>query len=360
MKSAVSSYAFINAKLRGRISRIVPRETLMQMVLARSLEEAVRVLERTSYAPAVQVYTETGDILLTELEIERTNRSGLEDMRRYVTQFGRSDVAEFVVTLLMRFEIWAVKSALRLWFEHRVRGRSIEDKISYLLRSEGSDTEAIVNASDADRIVTLLEDRPFGPVIKSKIDSVADSRSLFDLEIALDRWYYRALIDASAQLSGRDAPIARRLIGMEIDTINVNWVVRLRLFYSGDSARRVDGSQLLPGGSIVDRKTLDAAMAAHDPAAPLAGAISTRIGVFATGEESGDHEDSSMRSLAFLESLLQQMLLVESRRILGGYPFTIGVILAYFVLSRQEARSITTVLNGKNYQLSPDYIGGLL
>lgn len=360
MKSAVSSYAFINAKLRGRLSRIVSRETLMQMVNARSLEESVRVLEHTAYAPAVQVYMETGDILLTELAIERINRANLEDMRRYVTQFGRADVADFVAALLLRFEIWAVKSALRMWFERRVRGRSIEGKVSYLIRGEGSDVEAIVNATDGERIVALLADRPFGSVLESTIDTVERNRSLFDLELALDRWYYRSLAAATEQLGGRDAAIARRLVGMEIDTINVNWVVRLKMFYSGDTARTGGGAQLLPGGSLVDRKTLDDALTARNPAAPLAGTIAARIGAPSSGEEPGDHEDASMRSLAFLESLLQQMLLVESRRILGGYPFTIGIVLAYFILSRQEARSITTVLNGKYYRLSPEHIGGLV
>jgi len=360
MKSAVASYAFINAKLRGRLSRIIPHTTLMNMVHARSLEEAVHVLDETSYAPVVHVYEQTGDILLTELEIERLNRAGLEDIRRYVTQFGRTDVAGFVTMLLMRFEIWAVKSALRLWFERTVRGRSIEGKVSYLIRGEGSDIESIVNATDTAGIVDLLSGRPFSTVIEKTIGTVENTRSLFDIEIALDRWYYRALTDATSQLSSRDRPIARRLIGMEIDTINVNWVVRLRMFYSGDSARTVGGAQLLTGGSIVDGKTLDSAMAAQNPAEPLTGRISSRVGVPATEENTADHGDAAIRSLAFLESLLQQMLLGESRRILGGYPFTIGVILSYFILSRQEARSITTVLNGKYYQLSPERIGGLL
>lgn len=360
MKSAVSSYAFINAKLRGRLSRIIPHQTLMTMVHARSLEEAVHVLEQTPYAPVVPVYQETGDILLTELEIERINRSGLEEIRRSVAQFGRTDVASFVTILLMRFELWAVKSALRLWFERQVRGRSIEGKVSYLIRSEGTDIESIVNAGDTDTIVNLLSDRPFGAVLKGAISTIGSSHSLFETEIALDRWYYRTLADATTHLSGRDRPIARRLIGMEIDTINVNWVVRLRMFYSGDSARAVGGAQLLPGGSIVDQKTLDSAMTARNPAEPLTERISSWVRAPLGEEPSTDHENAAIRSLAVLESLLQQMLLAESRRILGGYPFTIGVVLSYFLLSRQEARSITTVLNGKYYRLSPAHIGGLL
>lgn len=359
MKPAVSSYAFVNAKLRGRLSRLVSRELLTEMAESRSLEEAVRFLEKTAYESVVRVYSETGDILLAELEIERINRAGLNDMRRYVAQFGRDDAADFVDALLLRFEIWAIKNAIRLWYEHRIRGRSIEGKISYLIRSDGADLEEIVNAPDTETIIALIEKRPFSAVLGRELPSVEEKHSIFDLEISLDRWYYRTLREAASRLHGRDRSIAERLVGMEIDTINVNWIVRLHAFYRSGTERALPQAEILSGGSIIDKGLIRTAMESQNPAGALSQAIGTRIGA-GSPDESAEHEDTSVRSLAFLESLLQQMLVYESRRILGGYPFTIGIVLAYFLLSRQEARSLTTVLNGKFYQLSSDQFGGLL
>jgi vacuolar-type H+-ATPase subunit C/Vma6 len=37
------------------------------------------------------------------------------------------------------------------------------------------------------------------------------------------------------------------------------------------------------------------------------------------------------------------------RHLLAGYPFTIGILLAYFVLKSAEIRRIQTVLNAKFY-----------
>jgi len=44
------------------------------------------------------------------------------------------------------------------------------------------------------------------------------------------------------------------------------------------------------------------------------------------------------------------------RRILGGYPFTVGVIMAYFILKGEEIRRIVTLLNAKSYGWPEDRI----
>lgn len=359
MKSAVSSYAFVNAKLRARISRLLARETLMQMADARTMEEAVHLLEATSYASVVGVYSETGDILMAELEIERLHRSALEDVRRYVLQFSDKSVVDFITAFLLRFEISAVKNALRLWFERCIRGRSIEDKISYLLRSDAADAEAIVQAVDGDAVAGLLASRPFAGIVAEMIPVVEERRSLFPLEIELDRWYYRHLGTTVRRLNRRDREAADRLIGIEIDGININWVVRMQTYY-GEETVPSDTAFLL-GGAIADTQTLEAALGSQKPAADLVNLLGARVGVSGSSLESPEeHPDGTVRTLVFLESLLQQLLIHESRRALGGYPFTVGVVLAFFALCRQEARSIITVLNGKYYQLAPSRIGGLL
>ena len=39
-----------------------------------------------------------------------------------------------------------------------------------------------------------------------------------------------------------------------------------------------------------------------------------------------------------------------------GNPFSIGIILAYFILKKNELRKIMTVLNAKLYDLQPEEI----
>jgi V/A-type H+-transporting ATPase subunit C len=73
---------------------------------------------------------------------------------------------------------------------------------------------------------------------------------------------------------------------------------------------------------------------------------------------SGESDD--IQRLTFLSSMLQEVLLHEVSRVLGGYPFSIGIVLAYLFLKQNETRMIVTVLNARFYALDASVIGGML
>ena len=50
----------------------------------------------------------------------------------------------------------------------------------------------------------------------------------------------------------------------------------------------------------------------------------------------------------------------EVEHILVGYPFTIGIILAYFILKRNELKKIRTILNAKYYRIEPERIESMI
>ena len=363
MKSPVSTFGFINAKLRGRLSKMIPDETYAQMMDASSLEETVRILASTSYATAAQVYQETGDLLMTELEIRRVEENSLHDAERYARQFTVPAVADFMGAILMRFELENLKNALRLWFERTIRGRSVEAKLPYLVRGSGISglsLDTLVNTDSAGDLLILTDSTPFASIFREHLPPVATDRSLFSLEVALDRWYYAILLASAKALGSRDRSLARRLIGIEIDTINVNWVVRRQMFYAKKD--NGIGVSLISGGLAVNRGTLEEAMTSRHPYRQLTRILDDRSGLPTDDPTSGDETSgsSSSRSLAFLEKLLQQQLEYECRRILGGYPFSIGIMLAYFTRVRQESRRIVTIINGKYYEMASGELEALL
>ena len=60
--------------------------------------------------------------------------------------------------------------------------------------------------------------------------------------------------------------------------------------------------------------------------------------------------------LLLVERILGQILSLEINRVLMGYPFTIGIILAYFILKDNEIKKIMTILNAKYYGIGSDRI----
>ena len=61
MGSSLKKYAFINAKLRAGISKILPDDLINQMIRAHSFSESIQLLRETPFAVVETVYNKTGD-----------------------------------------------------------------------------------------------------------------------------------------------------------------------------------------------------------------------------------------------------------------------------------------------------------
>lgn len=354
MASALSTYAFINAKLRARISKLLDEEFFRTVARARTFVEAIGLLAGTPYGAATDVYSRTGDVKLAELELVRVERHTLGKLGRYIPP----GIEAFVASVLAEYEVSTLKQSLRLWFERSIRGRSIDDKVAYLLRDEGAHgvaIDAVINAGSTAEVEESLKGRPYAHVVRDGLDEVAELGSLFLVEVGLDRWYHAQLVAAARSLDGRDAEVALRLIGIQIDIRNVNWIVRMKRYYKAD---RFDPTQsILSGGHLLATDSLVEAYRSDRPIDPLLGALGSRYSVI-----SGDRADEAhgAERLALLEELLRSVLFEEIRRSLGGYPFSIGTILAYVLLVQNEIRLLLTVLNARYYDLAAERIEELL
>ena len=165
------------------------------------------------------------------------------------------------------------------------------------------------------------------------------------------------LLARAQELSRTDSAIALRLIGIQVDIQNVNWLVRMKHFYKLEESQLL--SSVIPGGALISQAELSVAYTSDRPLEALAGALGPRYAALTEHASAGD-ESRQLGRLALLENLLRSVLSAEIHRTLGGYPFTIGTVLAYFLLTRNEVNTLITVLNAKAYDLSADRIEGLI
>ncbi|MBN1837038.1 MAG: V-type ATPase subunit [Spirochaetales bacterium] len=380
---ALQTYAFINAKLRGRISKILPEEVFGQMARAGSVDEAVQMLRDTGFAAVEEAYHRTGDIKTAELELVRREAGLYRELNGLVVD----ELKPFVDALAGRFEIGNLKNALRLWFDANVRKRNVEGRAGYLLRERiryPMDVDAVVNAPTLQDAAAALSGTPYAALIAREASGVLESGTLFDLEIALDQLFYEQLGAALETLSERDRAVARRLIGVEIDIENIGWLIRFKSFY--DMSLEQALARSIPRGLNLSREAIAEAYTSQSPGAALAALVRKRYpelsALLSTREGSGEeasaragdsrgrsggegpggtdgairHRSAAVSRLALIERVLREILLIEVRRILGGYPFTVGVIMAYFILKGEEIRRIMTLLNAKFYGWSDDRI----
>ena len=66
------------------------------------------------------------------------------------------------------------------------------------------------------------------------------------------------------------------------------------------------------------------------------------------------------KSLSFIEVALRRYQLDLSRRLFLGFPYSVGIVLAFLVLKENEARNLAAVLAGVAAGLPTDELRSLL
>jgi V/A-type H+/Na+-transporting ATPase subunit C len=355
MVSALSKYAFINAKLRARISKILPDDLYEQLIKAASVDAALAVLRDTAFAGLEQSYSSTGDIKKAELELLKAEIDLYKNVRHYV----HKDTVAFVDALLYQFEIDNLKNAIRVYFDRKIRNRSSDPSIHYILYEpiiHNIPMDIIINAGSFDEIAGVCEGTPYSKIIKKYSPTAETQGSIFRLEIALDHFYYENLLKAIDKLGEQDRKLAMKLTGVEIDLQNIDWIIRFKNFY--DMPLEAVLAVIVPGGFNLKRAIIEELYSAQDVPAVLGGFIKGRypgLSALLSSDTSG-----STARLLLIRRILEEIMKQEVRNILAGYPFTVGIILCYFILKRTELKKVRTILNAKKYNIPQERLESII
>ncbi|MEJ2649452.1 MAG: V-type ATPase subunit [Sedimentisphaerales bacterium] len=355
MAGALAKYAFINAKLRGRISKILPDETFDKLVKAPSLDAALDILRDTTFAQLQEIYSSTGDLKKGELELLKREISLYIDIRSYVHE----DSVEFINALLYEFEIDNLKNAIRIYFDRKIRNLSADPNIHYIIYEpiiHKIPIDIIINAESFDEIAGACSGTHYEEIVRKYSATVESQHSLFRMEIAFDHFYYDNLMSAAKKMEPADRDIIHRLTGVEIDLQNINWLIRLKNFY--DLPLDAVLAMLVPGGFNLDQAIISELYQAQNVAGVLQNFVKGKYPGL-TALLSSQTSDSHSR-LLLIHRILEEIMKQEVHKILGGYPFTIGIILAYFILKRNEFKKIRTILNAKKYNLNAERIESMI
>lgn len=355
MIADVSKYALINAKLRARISSLLPHDFFTTLLKSRSIGEMIPQLRGTVFSDCADIFDRTGDIKMVELALYKREAHLFPELDRYLPP----DLLPLSRAYSAGYEIENLKNALRLFFDHTIRKRPVDDAIHYLMRERlvyPIPFEAIINSSSFDEVTILLQNFPYYDIVQKKRAIVEQTQSLFPMTTALDQLYYHQLLENISALSPRDRMIALRLVGIEIDLQNINWIIRYRSFYQLPQHSLND--LIIPGGFSFKTSSLQDIYRSEQVADPLLQLLNKNYPRIMTLLSQKSHLSSSR--LTLIEQMLEQIMHDEVIRLLRGYPFTVGIILSYYFLKRLEIKRIRTVLNAGYYELSREQAANLL
>jgi V/A-type H+-transporting ATPase subunit C len=354
MPGSLSTYGFLNSKLKARIGNLLSEEKMDELTTAHSLSEALFLLKGTPFEDLEEVYSRTGDLRDVEAVLAEREVTLYTELLPLV----KEPVLSVVNALARRLEVAALKNALRLWFDRHVRNRDIKEYAGSIYRGRiihDMKLDAVLEAPDLDGIVRALEGTPYAASVREAGETVLASKSLFPVETALDRQYYLSLLESLEKLDKENRDIARRIIAVEIDVHNIRWLFRAKTFYNLPIDEAL--SCLIPGGMYISRDGIAGAYASENASELLSVLFKEQYARF---RALVSRASESRSRLSILDRSLREIIVAEAQRTLSGYPFTIGTTLAYFVLKREEIRTLYVVLNAKYYMLSFERIRNAL
>jgi V/A-type H+-transporting ATPase subunit C len=336
---SIGTYGFINAKARAMRSFLLSPGEYHRLAHTASAGDFFDTLSQTSYGTLAESLKREsavrGEKILRDAEMERA---------RKLEKSSRGKVKELIRFFVQERELEHVKLLLRYW--HAGERESMK-KAAEAMDLAGFTSEELPGP---DEMAKLLSGTPFyGAVLRSMPD-YEKNRTLFPIELAIDRDYFQRFWEFSEGLAGDDRALVQRIMGIEIDLRNLDWIRRSRIYYGLPES---DVSRfLLPHGQYVTPDTAADMLTEEGEEKVL-----NRIG---RGEEAEripmDEGALQLDMGAFLSRILKR----EAQAAFARNPFTAGSVMGYLFLSRIETQNMITLLQARQYGLSGDRIMNLL
>lgn len=340
---------FLIAKLRGKKGRLLERQRLLSLTEARAQSEVIGLLSDGPYGPELSKLQAES----TPIETERAIRLGFARSVNDLISSASGDTREFLVEYRQRFDAYDLAAMVVF----KARGRSWEDYLATrqpLAIMKEQELHHAYSIEDLQVLAETLADRQLVARMKgfSLTDLEGEKASLVrDVITAWGEERFYNYVDE--RLSGMDRVNCLPVAGSAVDFANITIILRSKLIGAIDVKDHLIPSYWKLGPSLVEQL-----LAAQDVSQALdsLGSLDYYRRVLSGSRQR--YEES--KSLSFLEIALRLYHLTLSRRLFLGFPYSVGIVLAFLIFKENEARNIAAVLTGIQAGLSSEDLRSLL
>ncbi len=338
MPGGVTGYAAINSRVRAMYSGLLTGQDWVRLCESADLPGLNEALKGTPYGPYVTGLEERapGGALTPRRAVYEVKRH-LADVYTTIIRSVPGEVRALVTQLYRRFEVDNLKAVLR----GIVAGASW-DQIRFVLFPYGPVTvvpaQAMVESGSVATAVELMRGTPYYETLSYAMSRYTAEQSLFPLEVALDLAYWRELRRQVMQLGVDDRAHALKVVGALMDVTNLMWAIRYRVYHHLSEEEVINYT--LPFGYRVRDEDIRAIAAGADIAQ-----VVRRIYPGLRDVDVLLHDPHS--GLPELELQLQRHVAEACRAAFSGYPFHIGIPLAFLLLNEFEVQDLTVLIEAK-------------
>lgn len=334
--------------------KLIKTEDLQDLV-GRNLEAIRCALLETSYRDAILRFAEEADTILMEEAL-------LENFAETMQNLEKSSVGEIKTVLLAiigKFETSNIKTLLRAAKAKMNPDEAVRHIIPIGTLDKDRCRDILSASSTIGDIVEALSSS-YGSIMGEALFESMATDDLLPLELALEKAVYQKIFDTVDKLKGLDKSIARNVLGIEVDMLNLKTVLRLR-------TRGVPKDELrehLVSTFLFDVQTLEKALVAKD----MASLTKYLWDVAATAKNSFYKDLLAKISkycnlpLSQLEIILERAPLRMSLEMQQKYLkyYNVSYILAFLNLKWLEIRNLRCIIVGSERKIADEQVRRLL
>jgi V/A-type H+-transporting ATPase subunit C len=346
---AANEYGFVNARIRGMMSRFLTIGTYENLLQAGSYLDFIKILSSTYYGSILNKSSQGSASTPDELAIILSH-----DFADVVASLSRSlsgKVREFAYTFLEMFLAESVKSI--------IRGLHVGLEQEEILRfsvptspDQAALFQTLVEARSVQRMVDLLPQWDLKVALLTRMPSYHEFDSTAPLEVAVEEWYLRNMLNALREFSFTERNHVLDILEPRVLLKNVLTVLRSTLLQLEPRALELSLIRFSRTAEVTD-----AIMNARSAREVLAKLDSTQYAALA-GRLSRLYDETN--DLANVELAIEDYLAQRTKRQMAAYPFQLGTVIGFFSLKQYEVRNIRSIAVGVERGESPETIRRLI
>lgn len=332
-------YGYSNARLRGMRSHLLRGSAIEQLIEAPDLHALIQALLATDYAPDIEEQLIRGR---GSAEISDGLKHNLVRTYRKVFGFMNGEARDICGTLLGRWDVFNVKTILRGKHVGLETGE-IQEGLLPVGALTQIDLDGLLLQDDVKGVVDIAVtwELPQAHAMREGYLEYQRTGELADFELALDRYFADW---AAKRLSrrNRNYAMARRILGMQVDILNLVMVFRAArenlqpeesavYFLQGGQAVNLEFYQQLAALSDVD-EILDQLRATH----------------FGKVLDEAALNYLETNSVASFERALEDYFTRKVIAVGGTDPLGAGIPLSYLWSKENEVTNVRIIVKSKD------------
>ena len=329
MLGSAFQYSYINSKMHALKGDLLQQDDYKNLLHAQGLHALIECLKTTPYGKDMDQSIDSYEALSLSYS------KNLLNQYTKLMNHASGNPRLLIYHLYQRYEMENLKLALRAVCYDMPKEKAFRLLLP-LTRYQTIFPDRLIEANCLSDLIQQLKGTWYFDPLDNAAYRFENDGETFPLEMALDLQYYERLWKIASSLRRHDRKIAKDLIGIRLDELNILWICRFKESYHFSPEEILNYS--LINGSFINQKRRKG----------LAYSIDQKDIVDRLKDTPyyGILNDISDPEVA--DSVLLGYLLRLAKRNWSSSPFQIGTILDYLIFKEIEVRDLRIITEGKN------------